>query len=60
MKQLLLREEHESLNLKAIHALTGDLTGSDPQAMSGTVQTCATSQFLKLESLCVLLAFCKH
>ena len=33
MKQLFLHEEHESLNTKAIHALTGDLTGSDPQSM---------------------------
>ena len=33
MKQLFLHEEHDSLNAKAIHAMTGDLTGSDPQAM---------------------------
>lgn len=33
MKQLFLHEEHESLNTEAIHALTGDLTGSDLRAM---------------------------
>ena len=33
MKQLLSHEEHESMNTETMHALTGDLTESDPQAM---------------------------
>lgn len=33
MKQPFLMKEQESMNLEAIHALTGDLTISDPQAM---------------------------
>lgn len=32
MKQLVMHEEDEHLSTKAISALTGDLTGSDPQA----------------------------
>ena len=31
IKQLFLHEEHESLNTEATHAMSGDLTGSDPQ-----------------------------
>lgn len=33
MKHLFLHEGHESINTEAMHAMTGDLSGSDPEAM---------------------------